>query len=188
MSTTTKMLRDLLERVEAGELLITDFDVSNDVEEGKLTGEVRYYVTTVAGPRKPAASWMFNSSARTFEDVAESWRKAGEAMDKAYGPAKGWPKPPQDSSAVSHTLSERSRCAVAPVQELMHSVYQFMNDCDNGRVSKRERAETRENYLARIKSVMGDYPPQSLRHAWLSATLAHLAAFNEAQSVPEADE
>ncbi len=205
--TTTKMLKDLLERLESGEIIMTDFDVSNDVEEGRLTGEQRFYITTQPVPEKPveAVADLFGSSVDTFERMGERIKAFLDAIDKkvpceapekvessiggtwrgneragninSYGCfAKVGSKSPQDLPAVSHPLSERSRRAVAPVQELMHSVYQFANDCHAGEVPQEECTELRENYLARIRSAMDDYPPQSLRYAWLSATLIHLGA------------
>ena len=64
---TTKMLRDLLERVESGEVILTDFDVSNDLEDGKLTGEQRFYITTAPGQDAIA---RFQASMDKFNEAA----------------------------------------------------------------------------------------------------------------------
>jgi hypothetical protein len=77
---TEKMLKDLLERVEAGEAVITNFDVSNesvefDAEVGsseppttQLTGEQTFYITTKPGVKKPAltAADFFGNSVSRF--------------------------------------------------------------------------------------------------------------------------
>jgi hypothetical protein len=72
---TAKMLKDLLERVESGEVVITNFDVSNDEEDGTLTGEQYISITTwpAYGKRleKPdlTAADLFGNSVNRFGGV-----------------------------------------------------------------------------------------------------------------------
>jgi hypothetical protein len=77
---TTKMLKDLLERVESGEIVITNFRVSDesvefDAEVGsseppvtRLTGEQTFYITTKPGVKKPtqSPSGLFADSVNRF--------------------------------------------------------------------------------------------------------------------------
>jgi hypothetical protein len=83
---TTKMLKDLLERVESGEVVITNFDVSNesvefDAEVGsseppatKLTGEQTFYITTKPGVKKsaPNVDKLFGAWSASLEKLLPS--------------------------------------------------------------------------------------------------------------------
>jgi hypothetical protein len=69
---TAKMLKDLLERVESGEVVITNLDVTNDEEDGVLTGE--QYITITTWPthgKRP--------------------KKTAFTADELFGSAKVWP-------------------------------------------------------------------------------------------------
>jgi hypothetical protein len=82
---TTKMLKDLLERVESGKAVITNLDVSNETKElepengwanFELTGEQTFYITTKPGAKKsaPNVDKLFGSSVSKFGEVAAKLR------------------------------------------------------------------------------------------------------------------
>lgn len=90
-SFTTKMLLDLLERIGSGEVVVTNFDVSNETTEikvdgktvsaaCKLTGEQTFYITV-----KQGVPQTFNEAARSFARYVRAYEFSTHTKDQDNG-------------------------------------------------------------------------------------------------------
>ncbi len=163
MNVTTKMLKDLLEQVESGEAVITNFDVSNEAKElepengwanFELTGEQTFYITTKPGVKKPTlnAVELFGKSVSRFGKTADWLSRNGNES-----------RPDAAVSELPDFLGQ-----------LSNKVNALLNDYENDRMQRVSFAQSSARLETQILDRIKDYSTGSSEYLCLNRLLGRL--------------